>query len=155
MNDDKPSEDPNRSNYNPAAALKYVAQGPAPSISSTPRTDLAREPETPQQHAQRSARSVWCKDLKTGSENDLRNCDSWPLCGCDPHADKVIEALNESGLYVVPCSGDCEEMIVAAEAFDAEWYQGCESSEEYARKGRGPEYFMGIYEAMVERSQKP
>jgi hypothetical protein len=29
--------------------------------------------------------------------NDPAECD-WPLCGCDPYADKVIYALRESGL---------------------------------------------------------
>ena len=28
-------------------------------------------------------------------------CD-WPVCGCDPHADKVIAALQESGLLKSP-----------------------------------------------------
>ena len=28
--------------------------------------------------------------------NDPQDCD-WPVCGCDPYADKVIEALQESG----------------------------------------------------------
>lgn len=25
---------------------------------------------------------------------------NWPLCGCDPYADKVIEALSESGAFI-------------------------------------------------------
>lgn len=29
--------------------------------------------------------------------NDPQEC-NWPICGCDPHADRVIEALQESGI---------------------------------------------------------
>src|SRR6185312_10932188 len=32
--------------------------------------------------------------------NDLQDCD-WPFCGCDPKADKVIEAIEESGFKIV------------------------------------------------------
>ena len=28
-----------------------------------------------------------------------QDCD-WPVCGCDPYADKVIAALQESGMMV-------------------------------------------------------
>src|SRR5947209_12820951 len=34
------------------------------------------------------------RSANTGA-NDPQDCD-WPVCGCDPHADKVIEALEES-----------------------------------------------------------
>lgn len=33
----------------------------------------------------------------TAGGNDPVDC-GWPVCGCDPHADKVIEALQESGV---------------------------------------------------------
>lgn len=32
----------------------------------------------------------------TAGGNDPVDCD-WPVCGCDPQATKVIEALQESG----------------------------------------------------------
>lgn len=35
-----------------------------------------------------------CKARKTA--DPPQDCD-WPVCGCDPYADKVIEALQESG----------------------------------------------------------
>lgn len=37
--------------------------------------------------------------------NDPQDCD-WPFCGCDPKADAVIEAIQESGFTLVkvkPC----------------------------------------------------
>jgi hypothetical protein len=35
-----------------------------------------------------------CKAQRTA--DPPQDCD-WPVCGCDPYADKVIEALQESG----------------------------------------------------------
>lgn len=32
----------------------------------------------------------------TSGANDAADCD-WPVCGCDPYADKVIAALQERG----------------------------------------------------------
>lgn len=29
---------------------------------------------------------------------DPQDCD-WPFCGCDPYANKVIDAIDESGVY--------------------------------------------------------
>jgi len=39
----------------------------------------------------------------TGGGNDPVDC-NWPVCGCDPHADKVINALEESGLLLMPAT---------------------------------------------------
>lgn len=39
------------------------------------------------------------KHSDTGA-NDPQDCD-WPFCGCDPKADKVIEAIQESGFTLV------------------------------------------------------
>lgn len=36
------------------------------------------------------------RHANTGA-NDPAECD-WPVCGCDPYATKVIEALQESGV---------------------------------------------------------
>jgi len=40
--------------------------------------------------------------------NDPQDCD-WPVCGCDPYADKVIEALSESGKFL----GAIKESVAA------------------------------------------
>lgn len=40
----------------------------------------------------------------TAGGNDPVDC-NWPICGCDPHADKVIEALQDSGLLASPADG--------------------------------------------------
>jgi hypothetical protein len=37
-----------------------------------------------------------CKVLMYGKTDPPQDCD-WPFCGCDPHATKVIEALQEMG----------------------------------------------------------
>jgi hypothetical protein len=42
--------------------------------------------------------------------NDPQECD-WPVCGCDPHADKVIEALQESGHLVASGSAGLRERL--------------------------------------------
>lgn len=40
-------------------------------------------------------------DCKTrGAVDPPTDCD-WPFCGCDPHADRVIAALEESGVVLV------------------------------------------------------
>jgi hypothetical protein len=44
-------------------------------------------------------RASWhCAARKQGTAggNDPADCD-WPVCGCDPYANKVIAALQESG----------------------------------------------------------
>lgn len=82
-----------------------------------------------------------CKASIAAGANDPQDC-NWPLCGCDPHADKVIETLNEGGLYLVPCQ-PTKEMIEAAIKDDANniaW---------------PPSFYEDVYVAMVERSQKP
>lgn len=54
----------------------------------------------------------------TAGGNDPIDC-GWPICGCDPHADKVIEALQESGV-INPAppvqSLDAEREFLASEA---------------------------------------
>jgi hypothetical protein len=49
-----------------------------------------------------------CKADRSGiGGNDPQDCD-WPGCGCDPHADKVIAALQESGkLLAVGATEQC------------------------------------------------
>ena len=39
---------------------------------------------------------------------DPQDCD-WPVCGCDPHANKVIEALDEAELLVYSPSANKED----------------------------------------------
>jgi hypothetical protein len=50
-----------------------------------------------------SERSWTCGARRQGSigGNDPADC-NWPICGCDPYADKVIEALLEMGLLKLP-----------------------------------------------------
>lgn len=48
----------------------------------------------------------------TAIGNDTADC-GWPFCGCDPHADKVIAAIEESGFKIVP-SEPTEAMTNAA-----------------------------------------
>lgn len=40
-----------------------------------------------------------CRVRAAGLTDPPQDCD-WPMCGCDPRADKVIEALQESGCLV-------------------------------------------------------
>ncbi len=40
--------------------------------------------------------SYQCAVRRAGKTDLPQDCD-WPFCGCDPHADKVIEAIQESG----------------------------------------------------------
>lgn len=88
--------------------------------------------------------NLWVCKARLGNPgaNDPQDC-NWPLCGCDPHADRVIEKLNEVNLYVVP--GDAAEaMIDAAVEWDLRVM-----GQELAR-----EHYADLYQVMVERSQK-
>ncbi len=56
----------------------------------------------------------------TDGGNEPADCD-WPLCGCDPAANKVLDALNEHGFELIKkCrKTDCElvrEAITIIEA---------------------------------------
>ena len=42
---------------------------------------------------------------RIGRAPDPQDC-NWPLCGCDPHADKVIAALEESGILNVTAAAE-------------------------------------------------
>lgn len=54
-----------------------------------------------------------CKAQRTGvGGNDPIDCD-WPFCGCDPKADKVIKAIQESGFDIVKTGGDTRELKAA------------------------------------------
>lgn len=114
------------------------------------------EAETRAQNAENHAPSPGWHDAwrcqanvaNTAGGNDPQDC-GWPLCGCDPYADKVIETLNESGFYVVPIE-PMKEMIDAAIAMKVDRIKRLDLSpagmEEAIRED---------YKAMVERSQKP
>jgi hypothetical protein len=54
-------------------------------------------------------REVVCaaRHSNTGA-NDPQECD-WPFCGCDPYADKVIAALQESGKLIHPSQASALE----------------------------------------------
>ena len=49
-------------------------------------------------HEKLDAPAWQCGARKQGTAggNEPADCD-WPVCGCDPYATKVIEALQESG----------------------------------------------------------
>lgn len=48
-------------------------------------------------HPLRADWSCGARRQATAGGNDPADC-NWPVCGCDPYATKVIEALQESGL---------------------------------------------------------
>lgn len=56
-----------------------------------------------------------CAARKNIGANDPQDCD-WPVCGCDPHADKVIEALDESGRLSPIPAGPGAEPVARARA---------------------------------------
>lgn len=45
---------------------------------------------------------------------DPQDC-NWPVCGCDPYADKVIDSLQESGHMPSPAKGELLERIAELE----------------------------------------
>lgn len=53
-------------------------------------------------HGEHVKKSFTCKARKQGSDggNTPPDCD-WPFCDCDSYADKVIAAIEESGLSIV------------------------------------------------------
>lgn len=53
-----------------------------------------------------------CAARASVGAHDLQECD-WPVCGCDPHADKVIAALQESGKLIEPI-GEAGEWVVTS-----------------------------------------
>lgn len=61
--------------------------------------------------------SVKCAARQQGTAggNEPTDCD-WPVCGCDPHATKVIEALEESGqLRSTPALAPAGEPVIGWE----------------------------------------
>lgn len=71
-------------------------KGYQPKASDEPRG------EPPNQGSGGMRDEKWtCAARKQGTVfgNDPADCD-WPMCGCDPYANKVVEALQESGLLV-------------------------------------------------------
>lgn len=72
--------------------------------------------------------SVTCKAGALGA-NDPQEC-NWPLCGCDPYADKVIEALHERGYGKLPASAggqDAQAPISELYALVGKWRTDAES----------------------------
>lgn len=61
---------------------------------------IAREPQ-------------WFCKARAGNmgHHESQDCD-WPVCGCDPHADKVIESLQESVIPLTPHIDICAEDII-------------------------------------------
>lgn len=90
-----------------------------------------------------------------------QDCD-WPFCGCDPHADRVLAALEESGHVVTRAAP-------AAAVADASLAALIEKAEDQALAERGPpndhdyrdrhmiegiERVMQIYRALAADAQK-
>ncbi len=50
----------------------------------------------------RGLKKTYCKARAAGTAggNEGQDCD-WPFCGCDPVADRVLAAIQESGLKIV------------------------------------------------------
>ena len=87
----------------------------------------------------RAAQPQWaCKANRTA--DPPLDCD-WPTCGCDPYADKVIEALEESGILPAAQPGDAPKLTgeypwsletmalinkltpdIKGKAFDPDWF---------------------------------
>lgn len=62
---------------------------------------------TPQPDA-RDAEQAWkCAAMACSDPNGPQDC-GWPMCGCDPYAEKVIEAISESGITPAPDPHDAE-----------------------------------------------
>jgi hypothetical protein len=57
--------------------------------------------EVPQEGAKPPEMVFVCKTRATATADPPQDCD-WPCCGCDPYAEKVIAALEESGFAIVP-----------------------------------------------------
>jgi hypothetical protein len=77
-----------------AAAIRALA----PEAADAPRGMMISDSRKQEKHEQLMATHpapVWkCKAQPTA--DPPQDCD-WPTCGCDPYADKVVEALQESG----------------------------------------------------------
>lgn len=52
-----------------------------------------------------------------------QDCD-WPFCGCDPHANRVLEALQESGYTIVSDYAPDGEALTAASDNVLMWRMG-------------------------------
>lgn len=68
-----------------------------------------------------------CAAKRQGSAggNDAADC-NWPFCGCDPHADKVIAAIEESGFRIVPAEPTQAMVSAAMRDFDTPFYDDLE-----------------------------
>lgn len=65
-----------------------------------PRANEGGPGEPPHAGSSAMEPKIWtCAARKQGTAggNEPADC-NWPMCGCDPYANKVIDALQESGL---------------------------------------------------------
>lgn len=62
------------------------------------------------------ARLSWQCKARTGNVgvHDPQDCD-WPGCGCDPYAEKVIKAIEESGFTIVRTSSLADARRILAD----------------------------------------
>lgn len=75
------------------------------------RDSLNEEAAQPHPSPVVTAGAFKCK-AREGCLPDPQDC-GWPICGCDPYAESVIEALGESGMTIVP-DDELREALKAA-----------------------------------------
>lgn len=77
------------------AALEIAQLGDGPATREHQRVYSALSKHWPAIRAALQSHAFECKARKPGAAGaDPIDCD-WPRCGCDPYADKVVEALDE------------------------------------------------------------
>lgn len=63
--------------------------------------------------------AAWKCKARTSSLPDPQDCD-WPFCGCDPHAQSVLDSISESGMQIVgdrqPLPADVVALVIAGRA---------------------------------------
>lgn len=67
-------------------------------------------------HCREAERVLCAARHSDGEGNDPQDCD-WPFCGCDPRADKVVEALQECG-WVSPKAAEASLRSAKARAYE-------------------------------------
>lgn len=70
------------------ATIRYLSEDGTAQKARDLLARLRSAPETRMAAWKCKARNSWLPEPQ--------DCD-WPVCGCDPHANRVIEALGESG----------------------------------------------------------
>jgi hypothetical protein len=84
------------------AARDEISRMSATNESAAPPPFAQQGPSSPPLTAERVDWTCAARRQGTAGGNDPADCD-WPVCGCDPYADKVIASLQEAG-HLVPAS---------------------------------------------------